>query len=92
MVESVEYSGHIIDAKGPHPTKVKVVAVQNAPVPRDITQLKSFFGLINYYRKFLPDLYSLLAPLNNLLQKDVKWTWTEAQQITFDDANNHLLS
>ena len=72
MAESVEYLGHIIDAKGLHPTKAKVVAVQNAPIPRDITQLKSFLGLINYYRKFLPDLSSLLAPLNNLLQKGVK--------------------
>ena len=61
MAESMEYLGHIIDAKGLHPTKAKVVAVQNAPVLRDITQLKSFLGLINYYRKFLPDLSSLHA-------------------------------
>ena len=92
MVESVEYLGHIIDAKGPHPTKAKMVAVQNAPVPQDITQLKSFLGLIKYYRKFLPDLYSLLAPLNNLLQKGVKWTWTEAQQTTFYEAKCLLQS
>ena len=92
MAESVEYLGHIIDAKGLHPTKAKVAAVQNSPVPRDITQLKSFLGLINYYRKFLPDLSSLLAPLNNLLQKGVKWTWTEAQQTTFDEAKQLLQS
>ena len=92
MVESVEYLGHIIDAKGPHPTKAKVVAVQNAPVPRDITQLKSFLGLINYYQKFLPDLSSLLVPLNNLLQKGVKRSLTEAQQTTFDEAKCLLQS
>ena len=33
MAESVEYLGHIIDAKDLHPTNAKVVAVQNAPVP-----------------------------------------------------------
>ena len=46
--ESVEYLGHVITNKGIHPTKAKVLAVQNAPVPQDITQ--SFLGLINYYR------------------------------------------
>ena len=72
MAESVEYLGHVIDAKGLHPTEAKVLAVQNAPVPQDIMQLKSFLGLINYYRKFLADLSSLLAPLNSLLQKGTK--------------------
>ena len=63
LAESVEYLGHVITDKGIHPTKAKVLAVQNAPVLQDIVQLKSFLGLINYYRKFLPDLLSLLAPL-----------------------------
>ena len=57
LAESVEYLGHVISGKGLHPTKAKVLAVQNAPVPQNITQLKSFLGLINYYRKFLPDLH-----------------------------------
>ena len=89
MAESVEYLGHIIDATGLHPTKAKVLAMQNAPVPQDITQLKSFLGLINYYRKFLPDLSSLLAPLNRLLQKGTKWTWTDSEQTAaFDEAKS----
>ena len=92
MAESVEYLGHIIDAKGLHPTKAKVLAVQNAPVPQDNTQLKSFLGLINYYRKFLPDLSSLLAPLNRLLQKGTKWTWTDSKQTAFDEAKSLLQS
>ena len=92
MAESVEYLGHVIDAKGLHPTEAKVLAVQNAPVPQDITQLKSFLGLINYYRKFLPDLSSLLAPLNSLLQKGTKWTWSDSQQTAFDEAKKLLQS
>ena len=35
-------------------------------------------GMVNYYRKFLPNLSTKLAPLHALLQKDVKWSWTKA--------------
>ena len=54
--------------------------------------MKFFLGLINYYRKFLPDLSSILAPLNVLLQKGSKWTWIEAQQTAFDEAKKLLQS
>ena len=76
MSVSVEYLGHPIDPQGLHPTQAKVQAVKDTPVPTDVTKLKYFLGLINYYRKFLPDLSSVLAPLNELLQKGHKWNWT----------------
>ena len=92
LAQSVEYLGHVISGKGLHPTKAKVLAMQNAPVPQNIIKIKSFLGLINYYRKFLPDLSSLLAPLNNLLQKGTKWNWTETQQTAFDKAKSLVQS
>ena len=50
----VEYLSHVIDATGIHPTKDKVRAVKEVPVPNDITQLSAFVGLIKYYGKFIP--------------------------------------
>jgi len=92
MSESVEYLGHCIDAQGLHPTQAKVDAVKNAPVPTDVIKLKFFLGLINYYRKFLPDLSSVLAPLNKLLQKGHRWNWTSTQQTAFEQSKNLLQS
>ena len=43
--------------------------VVDAPTPQDLTQLRAFLGLINYYSKFLPNLSHMLHPLNNLLKK-----------------------
>ena len=72
----VEYLGHIIDATGIHPTKDKVRAVKEAPVPNDITQLRAFAGLINYYGKFIRQVATHMAPLYKLMEKDHKWVWS----------------
>ena len=61
--EQVEYLGHVVDATGIHPTKDKVRAIKEAPLPKDITQLRAFVGLINYYGKFIPQVATHMAPL-----------------------------
>ena len=57
------YLGHIVDAQGLHPDPDKVRAVEEAPQPCYVSELKSFLGLLIYYSKFLPDLATVLAPL-----------------------------
>ena len=68
MKECVEYLGHVIDAAGIHTSQSNVEAVLNAPKPCNIKELSSFLGLINYYRKFLPNLATTIEPLNSLLR------------------------
>jgi len=52
MCNSGEYLGYKIDAKGLHTTPIKVEAIQQAPHPKNIQQLRSFLGLVHYYGKF----------------------------------------
>ena len=75
--KTVEYLGHRIDEDGLHATLDKITAIKNAPEPENVQQLRSFLGLLNYYRKFLPNLATLIQPLNDLLQKDKKWIWSD---------------
>ena len=76
MQDSVEYLGHRIDASGLHATKEKLQAVLHSPKPRNVQELRSFLGLLNYYGKFIPNLSTLIHPLNSLLQQGRKWAWT----------------
>ena len=69
--KSVNYLGHMIDSVGLHPTQDKISAVKCAPAPTNVTQLKSFLGLIMFYSRFLKNHSTILAPLNKLLQKNV---------------------
>lgn len=88
---SVTYLGHVIDGNGLHPTKEKLKAVQDAPQPKDATALKSFLGLLMFYSRFLPNHSTILAPLNELLKKDVKWRWTSTEEHAFENAKKLLL-
>ena len=58
---SAEYLGHLIDATGIHTTRNKVLAINQAPIPTNITQLRAFVGLINYYGKFIPQAAARMA-------------------------------
>ena len=75
MLPMMEYLGHQISADGLQPTDAKIKALKQAPIPRNITQLKAFLGLLNYYGKFVPNLSTLLAPLHRLLRKATAWIW-----------------
>ena len=48
MAESVAYLGHIVDAQGLHPDPDKVRAIEEAPPPQCISELKSYLGLLTY--------------------------------------------
>ena len=74
----IEYLGYIIDKDGLHPTEEKVTAIKKAPPSKNITELRSFLGLISYYGKFLP---SLAHKLTNT-------TWQRTKNV-FGHLNNN---
>lgn len=82
--ESVKYLGHIIGPNYIKPDPEKIYAIKLAPVPKTVTELKSFMGLLNYYRKFAPMQATILDPLNNLTRKDVEFIWTSECQNAFE--------
>nr|XP_034836883.1 uncharacterized protein K02A2.6-like [Maniola hyperantus] len=88
---SVKYLGFIIDKSGLHPDPNKIEAIHDAPRPENVTQLKSFLGLLNYYGKFIPNLSILLYPLHALLKKDVPWKWDARCEAAFSGAKSALL-
>jgi hypothetical protein len=76
FVSKVLYLGHEISKEGIAPNKEKVRAIEDAPSPKNVSQLKAFVGLINYYAKFVSELSIMLKPFYELLKKGNKWNWT----------------
>ena len=64
------------------PNKIEVV-VEWKP-PRKVTKVCSFLGLESYYRRFVKGFSMIVAPMTRLLQKNVKYEWSEKCQRSFD--------
>ena len=84
LMTEIEYLGHKISKEGLKPTQLKVQAITQAPQPKNVSDLKTFLGLVNYYGKFLPNLATTLAPLHKLLTKGACYDWSQSQQDAFD--------
>ena len=75
MRKQVIYLGYLIDKHRLHTTADKVAAIQQAPRPHCVKEVRAFLDLIQYYGRFVPMLSTLAYPLNQLLRKGVKCRW-----------------
>ena len=62
---SVDYLGYIVDAEGLRPLPDKVEAITKALRPQSVKELRSFLGLVGYYRQLIADMSTLTKPLND---------------------------
>ena len=79
----MKYMGHILSKQGISPVQSKLEAIQRASKPTDVSQLRSFLGMINYYSKFIAEFSSRLHPLHELLSGKTKWFWSESCEKAF---------
>lgn len=71
-VSEVTFLGYHISRQGTKPLETKVEALREFPVPKTAKQLRRFLGMVNFYRRFLPQAAQIQAPLNALLTGSVK--------------------
>ena len=80
----VEYLGYKITRQGIQPVAKKIQAIQNLKPPTNTKQLRSFIGIVNYYRDMWIKRSHILAPLTKLVSKTQKFVWEKEQQHAFD--------
>ena len=90
--DRVQFCGHEIDREGLHKTQEKIEAVVSAPRPENVSQLRSFLGLVNYYNRFMPNASTVLHPLHQLLEQNSEWQWTEQCEQAFTEAKRLITS
>ncbi|KAK7575920.1 hypothetical protein V9T40_012206 [Parthenolecanium corni] len=92
LSDELDYLGFRVNAKGIHKTSEKVDAVLKAPPPKNVTEVKSFTGLVVFYSRFLPNMSTVLHPINHLLRKDVKFDWSAECQSAFNAIKREIAS
>ena len=92
FVKEIKYVGFIINKNGTRLNPHKIDAINELPEPKDLKQLQSFLGGINYYSKFIPNMSEIALPLYCLLEKDTEWKWTKTEQLSFENLKQVLLT
>ena len=83
-LNAVSYLGHLVSEEGIRVDPRKVEAIIEWKPPRNVTEVRSFLGLAGYYRRFVKGFLMTAAPMTRLLQKNVKFEWSEKCQVSFD--------
>jgi hypothetical protein len=71
----VSFLVYVVTPQGIEVDQAKVEAIQGWPVPKSITQVRSFLGLAGFYHWFVKDFITIVAPLNELTKKGVSYSW-----------------
>lgn len=69
---NVTFLGYSISAEGIKPLDTKVEAIKSFPAPKTIKELRRFLGMLNFYRRFIPNAAEVQAPLHALMVGSVK--------------------
>ena len=91
MATSVLYLGLRFSAKGIQQTDEKVKAIRDTPTPFNLTELRSFLGMLAALSNFIPKLSTLAHPLYELLSNK-PWKWTSICDQAFVDIKHTLTS
>lgn len=91
-MQEVMYLGHILSEQGVRPNPEKVRVISEYPAPSNITELRRFLGLVNYFRAFIKNCSIICAPLYQNLRKDVSFEWSSKCESSFNRLKSSLSS
>jgi hypothetical protein len=80
-LREIKFLGHTIYRDGISVDPEKVQEVMNWKPPTTVRQIRSFLGLAEYYRRFIPDFSRIAKPMTELLKKGVKFVLGTCSQI-----------
>ena len=86
----ITYLGHIVSAVGIETDPKKIEAVKNWMTPKTVTDVRSFLGFTNHYRRFIKVYVKVTSPLNTLVlgdntnKKKAAVDWTDECQEAFE--------
>jgi len=92
LAQEVEFLGYVIGRNGIEMVENKVEAVLDWKTPKSLTEVQSFLGFANFYRRFIQVYSKIARPLTELTKKTEKWTWTKEAETAFKELKHRFTS
>ncbi len=86
----LKFIGHLVGKNGIRPDSQNVENIKNAEVSKNITELRRFLGMVQYYRQYINGYAEVARPLYNMLKEKGPAVWRQVQQEVFDIIKNKL--
>ena len=90
--KSVNFLGHVVSHEGIQTDPVKTESVEKWPIPRTVTDVRSFLGLCSYYRRFVKGFAETARPLHRLTEKTQNFVWSQECDNAFRELKRALIS
>ena len=88
----IDWVGHRLTGGGIAVQDGKTQVIKEWKPPTNITELRSFLGMVNYYHKFIANMAMITGPLNELLRKNVDWCWGELEDASFNELKKAIMT
>ena len=90
----VTFLGYLVSGESTRPLPDRVSAIREYPVPKTAKDLRRFLGMLNFYRRFIPEAARVQAPLNELLTGNIKGKdsvpWNNLAEAAFTECKDAL--
>lgn len=90
FAEKIEFLGFVVSSKGIHVEDKKIHAISSLLAPNDVESLRTFLGLVGFYRKFVAGFAQIASPLTDLLKKGAEFKWGPTHQTAFEELKKKL--
>ena len=92
MQNRVAYLGHVWGPNGLEVDPAKTEVIRNYPLLKSKKCVRTFLGLVGYYRRFVNRFSQIAYPLRRLLREDQAFEWGDEQQRSFEALKEALIS
>ena len=82
-MKKLTFFAHDLSKQGVSPSKEKISAIENAKSSKNVSEARSFLGLTQYSSRSIPDLATLARPIQDLVERSVRFVWSQEQEHAF---------
>ncbi|CAF2136139.1 unnamed protein product, partial [Rotaria magnacalcarata] len=90
--KEVKFLGYEVSQKGIMPDKKNIEGITNFPIPKTVKQVRSFLGIVNFYRLHIPNCATIQKPLSELTGKAKTLVWNDKAENAFNQLKKLLTS